>query len=196
MRKLRYNLVTAVAAMTLASTPAMAVDFTFSFSTDLTDPAVLNGVAGTVTGRVLGLTDNATSAATSVFIDSYSVGGFSAPTNATLWSFQEFNSFTVVGGLITNATFHADDSSGGFDRLYINLDVGYVNGFTNYASTGVSNRASIWNNNGLQGLTFSGSSAVPEPASWALMIGGFALVGASLRRKVSIRRISPDRWTM
>ncbi|BAK65183.1 hypothetical protein SLG_05080 [Sphingobium sp. SYK-6] len=28
-----------------------------------------------------------------------------------------------------------------------------------------------------------GPSAVPEPASWAMMIGGFALIGASLRRR-------------
>jgi hypothetical protein len=27
------------------------------------------------------------------------------------------------------------------------------------------------------------AGAVPEPASWAMMIGGFALVGASLRKR-------------
>jgi hypothetical protein len=29
----------------------------------------------------------------------------------------------------------------------------------------------------------SDSAAVPEPASWALMIGGFGMAGASLRRR-------------
>lgn len=32
-------------------------------------------------------------------------------------------------------------------------------------------------------VTFSSVSAVPEPAAWALMIGGFALVGAAARRR-------------
>ena len=30
-------------------------------------------------------------------------------------------------------------------------------------------------------------SAVPEPASWALMIGGFGLAGAALRRQRGIK---------
>jgi hypothetical protein len=29
----------------------------------------------------------------------------------------------------------------------------------------------------------SGSAAVPEPASWALMIGGFGIAGGALRRR-------------
>lgn len=36
---------------------------------------------------------------------------------------------------------------------------------------------------GFDNLTFSG--AVPEPASWAMMIAGFGLVGAAMRRRVA-----------
>ena len=32
-------------------------------------------------------------------------------------------------------------------------------------------------------VTFNGTTGVPEPASWALMIGGFGLAGAALRRR-------------
>lgn len=40
--------------------------------------------------------------------------------------------------------------------------------------------------NGSQDLTFSATiTAVPEPASWALMVGGFGVAGAGLRRRRS-----------
>jgi len=32
--------------------------------------------------------------------------------------------------------------------------------------------------------------AVPEPASWAMMIGGFALAGAAMRRRVAVARFA------
>jgi hypothetical protein len=37
-----------------------------------------------------------------------------------------------------------------------------------------------------QSAAFSVSGAVPEPASWALMIAGFGLVGAGMRRRVAL----------
>ena len=33
------------------------------------------------------------------------------------------------------------------------------------------------------GFVLPGAGSVPEPASWALMIGGFGLVGAAARRQ-------------
>lgn len=36
-------------------------------------------------------------------------------------------------------------------------------------------------------ITASVNPAVPEPASWALMIGGLGLVGATLRRRAAVR---------
>jgi len=38
--------------------------------------------------------------------------------------------------------------------------------------------------------TLVAPAAVPEPASWALMIGGFAFAGAVLRRRATIRSLS------
>jgi hypothetical protein len=32
-------------------------------------------------------------------------------------------------------------------------------------------------------LTTAAPAAVPEPASWAMMLGGFGLVGGALRRR-------------
>jgi hypothetical protein len=170
-----------VAMAMLAASPAAAVTINFSFSSDTLDPEIGNAVAGTVTGRIIGLVDNSTSAATSLFIDSFSVGGFAGvPVDVLTWSGQYANSFTLVNGVITGATFHADTSASTFSQLFINVPLGYTNGNTNYASVGASNEISIWNNNGLRGVTFG---AVPEPASWALLITGFGLTGAAMRRR-------------
>jgi len=46
----------------------------------------------------------------------------------------------------------------------------------------------IWFNEDLAPVT--PPPAVPEPASWALMIGGFALVGAAMRRRVTTLRFA------
>lgn len=36
-------------------------------------------------------------------------------------------------------------------------------------------------------LTVSGQPSVPEPATWALLVGGFALTGAAMRRQSAAR---------
>ncbi len=41
--------------------------------------------------------------------------------------------------------------------------------------------------NAMSGFTAANIAAVPEPASWAMMIGGFALVGGALRRREPAR---------
>lgn len=188
MKKLVKNSVTALllaGAATLSSSPAAALDFTFTFSSDVTDPQVTNEVPGSVFGRILGLSDNATGAAAQVWIDGYTVGGFSSvPTDAAAWSSLYNNTFTVSNGVIVGAMFHSDRSfNGSYDQLWINIPLGYNNGNTNYASTGVDNVISIWNNNGVNGVTFAplGQGVVPEPSAWALLILGFGATGAALR---------------
>jgi hypothetical protein len=174
----------AAALLAGAASPALAVDVTFTFSSTFSDGNTPNAVPGSVSGRIIGLTDNATSAATSVFIDSFAAAGFSGvPVDAVSWNIQDVNSFTLVGGVITAASFHADNSAG-LDRLYLNINVGWPHGFTNYASVGVANDISIWNNDGFRGVTYGGT--VPEPASWAMMITGFGLAGTALRRRRSL----------
>jgi hypothetical protein len=36
----------------------------------------------------------------------------------------------------------------------------------------------------MDGVSVAGVAAVPEPASWAMMITGFALAGAGMRRRL------------
>ena len=40
--------------------------------------------------------------------------------------------------------------------------------------------------NRLGRVTLEGAGAVPEPASWAMMVGGFGLLGATLRRRKAV----------
>lgn len=174
------------AALMCTGTASRAADFIFTFGTDSSDPILNNAVAGTVTGRILGLPDDGTAAAIQVLVDSYSPDGSLAyPIDATSWFSQFENSFTVDGGVIIAAAFHADNDffSPSLDRLYINIPI-YESGGTNYASLGSNNGTSIWNNQGFGAVTFTRiDGAVPEPATWALMLLGFGAAGMALRRK-------------
>ena len=184
---MRGGLLCAAAAVSLlcSASASHAADFTFSFTSDLTDPDVTNAVAGTVTGRILGLADDGTSSAFSVLIDSYSPDGTLAyPIDVTQWFTQWENSFTVEGGVIVAALFHADDDfdNPSLDRFYINVPIYETDG-TNYASIGSNNSESIWNNRGMSGISFSRiDSAIPEPSTWAFMLLGFGAAGVALRR--------------
>lgn len=183
----RAMLRAAVAASLLCSAgAAQAADFLFSFSSDLSDPNTPNAVDGTVTGRIIGLADDGTSSATSVLVDSYSPDGtLSTPIDVTQWFTQWENSFTVSGDDIVAAIFWADDDfiNPSFDRFIINVVFAGPDG-ANYASIGSNNAVSIWNNQGLNGITFTRiDGAVPEPATWAMMMLGFAAAGLALRTR-------------
>lgn len=182
----------AAVAAALAASQAGAVTVNFSFSSDLSDAEAGNKVPGTITGHIDGLVDNATSSATAVFIDSYPAAtlgtiadpSYATPVNVAAWSGQFSNSFTLVGGVVTAALFHSNQNGpGGFDQFWLNVPLGYTNGNTNYFNIGNGNNVSIWNNNGFAGVTFGAGGTVPEPASWAMMIAGFGLVGAAMRRR-------------
>ncbi|PZN92465.1 MAG: hypothetical protein DCF31_16250 [Alphaproteobacteria bacterium] len=40
------------------------------------------------------------------------------------------------------------------------------------------------------GFSIGGAAAVPEPASWALMIIGFGAIGTTLRRRAAVRGVA------
>ena len=176
------------AALLCTGTASRAADFIFSFGTDPSDPVLVNAVPGTVTGRILGLPEDGTGAALQVLIDSYSPDGSLAyPVDATAWFFspEYLNSFTVENGDIVAALFRNDNAfiSPTIDQLFFNVPI-YQSGGTNYASVGSNNATSVWNNQGLGGITFTRiDAAVPEPETWALLLLGFGAVGMTLRRR-------------
>lgn len=113
---------------------------------------------------------------------------FAAPVKDVYIAFTSWNGntvqfdspFTVVSqgaGYWGNGTFNVNGSSDGF------FGNGEVHGVLKFAGTYTSlsftDTGEYWH-----GLTV-GVAAVPEPQSWAMMIAGFGLVGAAMRRRQS-----------
>jgi hypothetical protein len=161
------------------SANAHATDINFSFDN------VSGNVPGTVSGRIFGLVDNTNSAATEILITSVPAaiaGGvpptsFSAFGSATsVGQYITFNSFTLSGGVVTDAVFQI--YGGYFD---LNLQPAFGDAFYNeLLSSDVS--LSVQNKNGFAGVTFS---SVPEPVSMALLGVGVLGLAAARRRSIA-----------
>lgn len=170
-----------ISGIVFAAGPASADDFSFSFTNDI------GNVAGTVTGEILGLTDNTTGPATDVIIESYPsalnadlFSSYTAPIDlfSGSWFGTDTNTFTETGGEITAADFGVDD--GDFDFVTLNscsLGDFCGNGFGN------------WNNGDeVAGSTVSFSelgASAPEPSTLGMVLVGLAaLTVRRVRRKV------------
>lgn len=93
-------------------------------------------------------------------------------------NFDTFGSITGAGG-----------TSGTFDLSGYNLEyyaVKYGNEFTLYEYLGTDGTGT-WQTDGQHGVShiafFGTPGVVPEPATWAMMIAGFGLTGAAIRRR-------------
>ena len=103
---------------------------------------------------------------TVTFTSSFNLVSFDisyAGDNATVTGFDAANSIVKTALISTNTLGTLDFS-----------------GFTNLTSLTITTTSDHFS---FDNLTVSG--AVPEPATWALMIGGFGLVGATMRRRRS-----------
>lgn len=95
-----------------------------------------------------------------------------------------------VGGVFQPPSIFVDGAAVAFNTLTPGT-AGLVN-ITGLNLTGTSHTIQfLGQGNGawtfISEVSFAGTSAVPEPASWALMIGGFGLVGVALRRRRTVR---------
>jgi hypothetical protein len=109
----------ALSGIVLSGTSAKADDFSFTITN--TD----GNLPGTVSGEILGLTDNITGPAAQILIESYPTAIASVvgpgPIDATLFLNQLVNSFTEVNGVVTAGSFGAYNPQPGiFDELAIN----------------------------------------------------------------------------
>jgi PEP-CTERM motif len=152
-----------------ADAGTLSFDFSFSNNGEFSFPSV----DGEVTGEIIGLTNNATSAASRVYILSYPSGlGSSPPTPFNATGLPVFyNSFTVVDGVITGAAFFANAGS-----LAVGLLAANTNNFFRTSPSLIT-----WNNEGLSGVTFT--AVIPEPSTWAMMLLGFAGLGFAGHRQ-------------
>ena len=172
--------IAAIAAMSLSAVSAQAaVLVTFSFSND---PEYGN-VPGTVTGTIAGLSDNATGAATGITLTSYPAGLNNAGYSSDVFSWADgtiyTNSFTITNGVVTGSDFIIQTPAQGTQL--------WLNGQQSYNFLGLDGATTLYtyNGGGASGVTYTVSqvSAAPEPATWAMLILGFGLAGATLRRR-------------
>jgi hypothetical protein len=76
------------------------------------------------------------------------------------------------------------DISGGSNQGFFTVNDAF------YTVDQITGAGAFVGNLGVGGITGIATGAVPEPASWALMIGGFGLVGSAMRRRQSAGAIT------
>ena len=183
----RFLTLIAAAVALAAPLSAHALDFDFSFTN------TSGNTAGTVTGEIFGLTDNATSAPTDVVITSYPAALTGLP--AAPWDLYtipgfEFgnhgtpflaDNFTVSNGVITDALYSLFTATG---QTVLYFGWGGLDVFANHPDVGGQ---IVIADPSLADFTRDTRGGVPEPAAWALMNPGGHPVHTDRQRRL------PDR---
>jgi PEP-CTERM motif len=142
-------------------------------------------VPGTFTGEIFGLTDNATSSASSVVIQSIPAGMnnlVSPPIDATLWDQQYQNSFQVVNGQVVDGGFWAQQTVNGFLHGY-QLYINGADGPYNFLNLDGVDDTFVRGDDGLAAANITPAS-VPEPASCILAgLGAMCVAGYTTMRR-------------
>lgn len=171
----------AVTAIGLIAAPAYAADIVFSFDG-----------ATKLTGILYGLTDNAVSTPTGISITS-TPGDITIGKTVMVVKDRptlEYPGLTLSNGVVTavKEKFTFTDDNNNSYVLMLNA-VGTRSGYNSLSRvTPAGYRSIVSNNQGFYGVHYSLlTSAVPEPASWMLMILGFGVIGYAIRtRKVRL----------
>ena len=119
-------------------------------------------------------------------------GGFSfyysSSTDATVNVWSGLNATGDLLGQITVSAQYTDSCTGDPSGTFCNWSAAGVSFMGTAMSIDFGGTA---NQTGYDNITFGsdkpGNPGVPEPASWALMLAGFGMVGGSLRRRAQIR---------
>lgn len=89
--------------------------------------------------------------------------------------------FNLVGGGTSTATYFADFTPGMQTQL---VGVSNILSFSFVTSGSFFGEDTIQTDNWVYSLVDTGGS-VPEPATWAMMIGGFGVIGGAMRRRTT-----------
>ena len=190
-----------VATVCLLSTNAMAATISFSFSN------AIGNVAGTVTGEIFGLQNNAIGPATEVLITSYPAAlGVLPDLNVTNWHVNG-NQFQMLGGVISFASldavivYHVPSVLQGLSAEIL-LDTSMVIG-----PPGRTGRFPSSLDNSLPtdrpflsrlvfvlGATTYTTAAAPEPSAWILFLTGMLAVAIvkRIRRTDGLAILPPE----
>ena len=163
-------------------------------------------VLAAVSVPAIGATDFTGTSVTASLLFPDTATTYAGPANATVGAGIEFgqNSFSPAQGSLdigaNTLTYFANVSAGAYSPASFNgfridfaraiASVSFLGGKT---PTGFSfSGNSVFLN--VSGQTYEASdftslsvNAVPEPAAWAMMIGGFGLIGSAARRRVTTR---------
>jgi PEP-CTERM motif len=176
-RRMPLGFALVISAVLVLGSPAKADSITFSFAN------TLGGVSGTVTGIILGLTNNATGPASDVIITS-TPAVFSnlppLPIDANVDGFDTLvNSFTESAGVITFADYSVLEQVPGTNSTgRLNLQLNEVDGLLQDYDL----------NGSVDGpITFAATGQVPEPSGLLLMALGLA-AALGVRRNACSRR--------
>ena len=177
------------------ASPAKA-DIIFSFSANLGSGSTLGTLTGTLDLPFVSAGGSGTGSASSLILTSIpagfgSLGSFGGGATVTSWADQVANTFTVTSGVITSFDFMAVTGSGTTsDNFFcLNSTGGSGGSFGSWGCPSGLNELSEtsgtfgYNFSGLSGVTFTASSAAPEPATVATMLIGLPALYLAARRK-------------
>ena len=177
-----------------ASTSVKALDFDFSITGDpsYTDEGITSN-AGTITGEIIGLQDNASSDPSDIIITSAPTGLGFIPTPFSLvngypgYFYLDGGTFTVADGVITSADFSAysNDDRASFDFNVTNSINLALNGFVSLSTlSDFGTEVELSNGGGFQGVTYT-AVQTPEPSTYAMMLLGLCAIGLCVRRQLA-----------